>query len=232
MVCKNSSCPYITSLVPSGVFKPSWQTGLPSRRPRILFCLTHPQHNWQLSSNCRIFITRDDWNYKKNPAEFFTSCWVSTRTSSPVPAPLPPPSNYPRDMCGPASAGSSERLIDVTSLFLWTSLHGRGSDGHDRYVWPSFMPAETSASLLYLPKCLAWSHPEVHDQKEIAGISLGLLGPHDNILVTLSANEPFSVISFLSLVHQQAFIKHLLSAQYWVNCSEGRHREARGYQGI
>lgn len=87
MACKNSSRPYITVLVPSSTLKTSWQTGLPSCSPRILFCLTHPQHNCQLSSNCRIFITRDDWNYKKNPAEFFTSCWASTRTGSPVPAP-------------------------------------------------------------------------------------------------------------------------------------------------
>lgn len=97
---------------------------------------------------------------------------------------------------------------------------------------PSWLQRSERHCFASLTECLAWSHPEVRDRQETAIISLHLLGPHDNILVTLSANEPFSVTSFLSLVPQQAFIKHLLSAQYWVHCSEERHREARGYQGI
>lgn len=136
-------------LLPAAPWSHADKQGLPSCRPRILFCLTHPQHNCQLSSNCRIFITRDDWNYKKNPAEFFTSCWVSTRTSSPVPAPSP--SNYPWYMCGLASAGSSERLIDVIFLLLQTSLPRRWVDDRDKYAWSSSTAVETGGSFLHLP---------------------------------------------------------------------------------
>ena len=117
MVCENSSCPYITLLVPSGAFKPFWQTGLPSCRPGTLFCLTHPQHNCQLSSNCRIFITRDDWNYKKNPAEFFTSCWVSTRTG-----PLVSASSSPQQLSLVHVCPDCRKLLAVDRCYLPSAL--------------------------------------------------------------------------------------------------------------
>lgn len=66
----------------------------------------------------------------------------------------------------------------------------------------------------------------MRDRQETAIISLRLLGPHDNTLVTLSANEPFSVTSFLSLVHQQAFIKHLLSTEFIAVKRDTKKQEA------
>lgn len=115
--------------------------------------------------------------------------------------PPPPPSNYPWYMCGPASAGSSGQLIDVTSLFFWTSLWRRWSNDHDRYAGLSFIAAETGTSLLYLSNqvsCL--KSPRSVRPEEMTDISLGLLGPRDNILVTLSANEPFFfyILSYFS----------------------------------
>lgn len=149
MVCKNSSHPYIASLVPSGSLQPSWQTVLPSCRPGILFCLTHPSTtaSWVLIAESSLpgmieTIKRTQLNFS-HPAG-----WAQGRAL--LFLPLPPPSNYPWYMCGLASAGSFGQLIDVTSLLPWTPLSEGGL--MTKISMPGLPAAvDTWASFLYLP---------------------------------------------------------------------------------